>query len=143
MTTFEHIQHLMYCSAVAIIRSNGGKINFNRQNYRSKPDKPAWATRLVQKKIDNIRSDIAVLIQRKNGNRGKRVLNKVSRIRKKYRIHTKYEAANKSIDEVLDTAKQKLGTLVKRLQRYTKCLKRKTELENNNCGNQWLATNIH
>jgi Reverse transcriptase (RNA-dependent DNA polymerase) len=42
----------------------------------------------------------------------------VSRIRKKYQIHTKYEAANKSIDEVLDTAKQKLGTLVKRLRGY-------------------------
>lgn len=118
---------LIYCAAYACAKQNGSKITELRNNNRNKgKSDPRWKKRL-EKRTRNLRADIDRLTKYEKGIRTKRLSNKIHKIIERYRIHTGRENPNSNIKETLDTMKQKLMALLKRLRRYNECTQRKAE----------------
>ncbi|KAL1447711.1 hypothetical protein WDU94_005591, partial [Cyamophila willieti] len=55
----------------------------------------------------------------------KRTKNKISKIRKKYKVHTQYDPPNNEIEATIDTMKQKLSIYAQRLRNYKKSKERR------------------
>lgn len=112
---------LVYCSAVAVSRANGANITNSEDRtgaWQRGPTKPRWQIRL-ERKIEDLRKDIGRLTQIQQGNTTRRLVNKVNRLLKSEaaRRHSKYEE-NEGIKEIIDTLKQKLQVLSRRMARY-------------------------
>lgn len=125
-TTLTDINTIVYSAALAIINTNNPKYKICYRN--KKPDNlpPEWQTRL-QKKIDSTRSDIARVIAYKSGNPGRKLKKEIENIKQKYKQHAQYNTENKNLDQMLDTAKQKLKALLKRIRRYKEAHQRKQQ----------------
>jgi hypothetical protein len=100
---------MVYCSAVAVIRMNGGKIKQNEKETGKKGTengiKPSWQIRL-EKQIEETRSKLGRMTQKQKGNSSRRLQNKVNRIleEEKLKRHSKYEE-NNTIEEIVNTLK--------------------------------------
>ena len=131
--TFEDIHTAVYCGAVAVIRFMGMKVTTSGSFEKKKNQLPKWEQRLT-KRIQELRRGIGRLEQYKAGNRSSKLLKHCQTIFSTYNVHTKHEKTNERVTEYLDTLKQKLSALAKRLRRYKACTDRKTQnklFENN------------
>ncbi|PZC84738.1 hypothetical protein B5X24_HaOG204286 [Helicoverpa armigera] len=127
-TDFNTLQSIIYCAAWTAAKCNGAKISqhVQHQSRRNKQRKPNWQTRL-EKKIDNLRANIARLTQFTRGNRSRKILAAVEAIKSTYHSHAQHEDPNTQIEHFLDTLKQKLNASASRLRRYITCTNRKTQ----------------
>ncbi|KAJ0173873.1 hypothetical protein K1T71_011022 [Dendrolimus kikuchii] len=116
---------LIYCTAITILEYF--KIKINTPNTPRTYNKPKWQERL-QNQIENLRKDIGRLYQYKNGNRSRKLVNKVQKIIERTLCHNRHENINRTVDDFLDTIKQKLAVKTNRIQRYKKA---ETRSENN------------
>ncbi|XP_026730686.1 uncharacterized protein LOC113495889 [Trichoplusia ni] len=124
---FETTHTIIYCAAYTAAICNGTKIR--EGDYPPTQNKrrvPAWQRRL-QKKILDIRKDIARMTEYIKGNRSNRLIKLVEVIKNKNQIHSQHEVPNTSNEHFLDTLKQKLNAAASRLQRYVNCTLRKTQ----------------
>ncbi|KAL0841160.1 hypothetical protein ABMA28_014906 [Loxostege sticticalis] len=112
----------IYCTALTIVTHL--QIKIKTRTNRPKTNKPAWQMRL-ETDIEQLRKDIGRLTQFKNGNKAKKLVQKVKAILEKTKTHSKYDDPNKKLDEHLDTLKQKLAIKSHRLNRYKKSQSRK------------------
>lgn len=120
---------VIYSMAIAVLTLNGAKIysRHNIINHQTKNDRlPAWHYRL-EKKISQLRNNIGILTSFKGGSKGKRTKNKVKKLMSIHSTHTNFDPVNITIDEVVDTLKQKLSVYAQRLRRYKKSNKRKED----------------
>ena len=125
--TFEDIHSAIYCGAVAVTRMIGLRVKDQRVLEKKKMNKqPKWEQRLV-KKIEELRKNIGRLHQYKAGNRSKKLMKHCQNIFVAFQMHTRHEKFNEQVIEFLDTLKQKLCALSKRLQRYRECTDKKKQ----------------
>lgn len=93
INSYEDLCHCTHSIAVAIVICNGGKIRESQNtktNTQNRERVPAWQMRL-EGKIDELRKNIAVLTAFVNGSRSQRMKNKVAKIKKAYKVHTKHD----------------------------------------------------
>ena len=124
--TFPEIHTAIYCAAVAAVRTNGGRTRPQYANSIKPESIPPWKKRLHQR-IEKLRKDIGRLTQYAKGNNSKRLTTHVHKIMHNHSQHSKYEKDNKTPNEYIDTLKQKLAALSKRLKRYNVTTKRKQQ----------------
>jgi Reverse transcriptase (RNA-dependent DNA polymerase) len=124
--SFEEIHAAVYCGAVAVVRRLGSKIKLTNSPSTRIRQVPKWEQRLVLR-IGEFRRDIGRLEQLKRGNRSKKVAKYCQDIFERFKIHTRHETPNEITEEYLDTLKQKLSALAKRLCRYKACTDRKNQ----------------
>lgn len=127
--SFVEMHTLVYCAAVTCVTLNGSKVRDSVANVTlgprdAKDYKPRWMIRL-ESRIRTIRAKISKLVEYKSGKRSKKLMREVEKIRKDNYRHTKHGEFNEKVDEVIDTLKQRLTALAKRLRRYKKCSDRK------------------
>lgn len=119
------LNSLIFCAAIVCSKYNGAKIIETNENEGTKHS-PKWRIRL-ELKIAKLRTEVNRLTLYKRGERSKKLVNEVERLFRSRAIHTKHETDNATIEDVLDTTKQKLTAMAKRLKRYKDCTKRKME----------------
>lgn len=125
--TFEELHALLYSAAMVCATENGAKIKLcGRKCKKQATTTPQWQIRL-EKKVANLRSSVNRLHQYQNGNNTKRLEKEIQNIFKKHKIHSKHEETNDTVDEYMDTLKQKLTATAKRLRRYKETDRRKKE----------------
>ena len=125
--TLEEIHTLIYCAATTTIEAMGLKVRPLTKNWSNKTKKiPEWQKRL-ENKIEQLRKDIGRCTQYLRGNRSNTLCKKIKRIINKTKIHSKHENYNQTIEQNVDTLKQKLSALSKRLRRYKECTSRKQQ----------------
>ena len=89
------------------------------------PSKPKWMVRL-EKEVKELRAELNMIVASSQIERkSRRMKNKIERLKKKYKTHTKYENDNVKMDEIRDTVKQKLITKAAKLKAYIKSYQRK------------------
>lgn len=125
LTTFEDIHTAIYCAALSAAQCNGSKISARNNQTKQKPSVPAWQRRL-QKKIESTRRDLGRLLEYSRGRPSKRLTRLTAEIFKKYRIHSSQDK-NSTVEEFIDTLKQKLACFAGRLRRYVKSKQRKEQ----------------
>jgi hypothetical protein len=108
LETFEELHCLIYCAAVAVLRTMGARILSSSQNKTGSKYTPPWERRIVSS-IAELRKNIGRLTQYKNGIRSKKVMDTARQIFKKFAVHSVHEEKNKFVDDFLDTLKQKLS----------------------------------
>ncbi|XP_031338165.1 uncharacterized protein LOC116167068 [Photinus pyralis] len=101
-------------------------INNNNNKRRTAHITPSWERRL-NKKIEGLRADLARMLEYKRGNRNRRLTRKVNEIKNKYKQHTKKNSPNTSTDQLIDTIRQRLAILSKRMKQYKKSNARKSD----------------
>jgi hypothetical protein len=119
----------IYCAAVAVVRTLGMKLDNEQIDGRpQKPSsKPKWMIRL-ENEVTELRADLNRIIAASGKeNTSRRAKNKYERLKKKYKIHAKYENANTEVNEIQDTVKQKLVAKAAKLKTYKKTYQRKTD----------------
>lgn len=125
--SFPELHTGIYCAALTAVRLNNGKpILLSKKPIKKKIREPPWEKRL-KAHIIQIRQDVNRLQQYKNGVRGKRLNNKVIRILKISTRQSMEESGNTVLQETLETLKQKLAALSKRLKRYQNTTERKIQ----------------
>lgn len=72
-----------------------------------------------------MRKDLGLLFSFANGNLSKRKKNKLNKIKSKHLVHSRYNPNNSTIEEIIDTVKQKLTRIADKLRRYVKSYNRK------------------
>lgn len=130
INSLEKLNALIYCGAAAIITVNGEKIQEEQPQRKKKPE-PRWRIRL-KLQIEELRRDVGVLSAFTQGARSHRLKNKVSKLLKKYKIHSQRDPENSTPELALDTATQKLKACAAKLRRYNKNHKRRTDNANFN-----------
>lgn len=119
---------LMYSTAMSVVTHLKLKINVDRTNNNNRAkNEPPWKKRL-NTDIEQLRKDINRLIQYKNWNTSSKLEKKVKQIIKNTRQHSSYEDFNKTIEDHLDTLKQKLLVKSPRLASYKKKKKNKERI---------------
>ena len=111
-----------------IVRTEGVKLKMPMVTAKKKQDiRPAWQRRM-ELRIEDLRRKLGRLLQYKNRNRSKRVVNKVNQILEddKMKTHSKYEE-NKKIEEYCDKIKQKIAAYSERLRRCKLSSKRRED----------------
>lgn len=124
--SFEEVHAAIYCGAVAVVRQLGLKMKLvHSQNIKTNKT-PKWERRLV-KRINELRRDIGRLEQFRMYNRSKNIYQYCLSIFEKFKINIIHETPNEATNEYLDTLKQKVSALAKRLRRYKECSDRKEQ----------------
>lgn len=124
---FTDFQTLIYCAAVAIIRTMDMRliVATPRRGNRT-PKKTAWEERLIIR-IDTLRRDIGRMTQYMNGNRSRKIVKAVEEIMKSNQHHAEHSQPNTTALHGLDTLKQKLTVYSTRLARSRESNKRKSD----------------
>lgn len=123
---FTITHQIIYCAAYTTAITNGSRIREeSTQNY-IQPQTPAWQKRLMNK-IKCLRQDIGRLTQYIKGNRGRKLVSRIEKIKEKNKTHSQHEEPNTQNEHFLDTLKQKLNTASNRLSRYLACTNRKKQ----------------
>ena len=130
MTLIE-LADLTYCPAITTVRTLNVKLRdrYTESNRggRTGEFKPQWQRR-IEKQIEDIRVKLGRLTQYQNGNRSRRLENRIGKIMREEAVktHSKYEK-NGEIGEFIDTLKQKLCVMTGRLRRYKVSNKRRND----------------
>lgn len=120
-------QTLLYSAAYTAAICNGSKIqNSGGINKGRKDYKPNWQIRL-EKRVQNLRSDIGRLTDYIRGNRNRTIVAAVEKVKTRYQSHAQHENPNTQLNHYLDTLKQKLNVVSSRLKRYLTCTTRKQQ----------------
>ena len=117
--TLYDVVEKVYCVAIAAIRSCGKDVRTEeRAGGRKLPTRTEPWEQRIQGKINELGTDVNRLTQYQQGNRSRRLKAAVNKLRRKYVSHSKHEADNQNIDEVIDTVKQKLKVQADKLRGY-------------------------
>lgn len=123
-SAFEDIHNAVYAAAVAATRINGFKMPQYHRAIKNKDSIYPWERRL-RNKVENHRKDIGRLTAFQKGHRGKKLQNHINLIIERNKIHASHNPHNQNLAEVMDTLKQKLSAVSKRLKRYKESNNRK------------------
>jgi hypothetical protein len=119
----ERLQLIVYCAAVATMRTMGLKTKpqHNKQQIKHIYKKQRTTVDVqIKTKITNIRTKLAQMIQYRNGPRSKKLIRKVANIIHPVEIN---ELQSDKLTEIIDHYTQKLAVYSKRLCRYKGCTK--------------------
>lgn len=119
------LQNHIYLTAFAIARCNGANIKTGN-NQNKKQNIPAWERRIKQE-TEELRSELARLIEYKRGTNSRRLKAKINKIMRKHKQHTRRDIPNQTIEQVMDTIKQRISVLAKRMRKYKKSNARKAD----------------
>lgn len=125
----EYVHFIIYCGAVAVIRTIGCKTTPAYKKILVHQDrKPAWMKRL-EHNIQQLRKELGVLTAFQKENVSRRVINKVQRLISPIRVQ---ELTTEDLIKIIDRRCQKLSAYSNRLRRYKKSQHRKDQ---NRCFN--------
>lgn len=126
--TLECLHTVIYCAAIAVVRNLGIKVKTRQSpnSLRTEHRMPPWERRLI-KKIEDLRKDIGLLSEHRNGVRTRKVEKRAEEIINKFRIHSQHDPANNTAQQCIDTLKQKLSLYSGRLRRYKSSNSRKND----------------
>ncbi|CAH2019900.1 unnamed protein product [Acanthoscelides obtectus] len=114
----EQLHTLIYCAAVATVRTLGVKMPTQKITENSvKPITPKWEKRL-ERRTAEIRRDIGRLTQFTRGITTRKVRKQAMEIMQRLHHHSHQDATNINEWQCLDTLKQKLSVYTQRLKRY-------------------------
>lgn len=126
--SFVDLHALIYCAALVCAKQIGARVDENGPSAgQVGTGKPCGWRRRLECKVATLRGQVNRLTQFKQGHRSRRQTNAVNRILRDNKRHTRYEEDNLTVDEVLDTLKQKLTAVAKRLRRYVSASQRRFE----------------
>ncbi|KAI5698609.1 hypothetical protein M8J75_009269 [Diaphorina citri] len=92
------LQNHIYLTAFAIARCNGANIKTGN-NQNKKQNIPAWERRIKQE-TEELRSELARLIEYKRGTKSRRLKAKINKIMRKHKQHTRRDIPNQTIEQV-------------------------------------------
>lgn len=129
--SLEKLHSLIYCGAVAVLRSHNQQIRIPEQRYtpnnKKNKQKPVWQRRL-EGVIGDIRCELGRLTEfTSNESPSRRLKAHVRKIFRKIGTHRNNPNHQQTIDEYMDKLRQTLKAKSKRLNRYVKCSQRKQQ----------------
>lgn len=126
--TLEKLHALIYCAAVAVLRSHKQQVYILKSSTnRSISKKAPWQRRL-EIEIEDIRREMGRITEfRQTKHPSKRLRAHIRKIFKKAGANATGPNHQLHLNEYMDTLRQKLKAKSKRLRRYAKCSKRKQQ----------------
>lgn len=116
----------IYCAALASVTANNQNQVKPRNAATPRTTQPAWERRIIQN-IENLRKNIGRVQQMANGEIGKSTKRKQPAELTKRLDGKTIQESQAIITDYLDTLKQKLAALSKRLRRYRESYQRKVQ----------------
>lgn len=115
-TTLEQLQCLTYCAALTVTQLSNP---VPTKDATAKTSEPKWKIR-IKRSIEKLRSEIGRITQYLQGNRHKRLINKISNVLTENR-------SQGELTRYLDIQKQKLSVYAARLKRYQRSFDRRKD----------------